>query len=222
MITLWSFQARAQIRIGIIGGYNYNHLSPNHATSKIFSYSTAAFRGYNSGFVAEMQLAKYWFLRPGIIINGRGTRLKKIKEGWDDTSCRFIELHYIEIPLSIIHYWKAGKKSSAFIGAGFYVARAFRGVEKGLGTSGTGPYYLFNHVDFSSQNRENHGLPTVVNPMDHGFNVIAGMERQSVQLLINYGQGFQRVFPKSLVFEEKFTTRVLSFSAAYFFKTKNK
>ena len=218
---LWCFQAQAQLRIGVQGGYNSTTLSPNNAASDLFSYSTAAIGEFNAGIVAEMRLADNWMFRPGILINGKGTRLKKIKTGWNDTSSRIIELHYIEIPLNIIHNWKAGKKSSAFVGAGLYVGRAFRGVEQGEGRRDTDSYYLWKRIEFKSHNT-GQGLPTIVNRMDYGVNFIAGVERHGIQLIVSYSQGLHRVFPESLVFEDKFTTSVLSFSAAYFIKTKKK
>jgi hypothetical protein len=199
-------------------GYNYAHLSPNKTSSEIFSYSTGGVSGFQAGAFAEVRLSKSWIIRPAILINGKGTKLNKI--GFNDTSSRIIEINYLEIPVSMVYKWNVGKKSIAFAGVGIYLARAFRGVEKGEGHSLGGPYFINNFVEFHSKNEENDGLPTIIKPLDYGFNLLVGVERQSIQLMVSYGQGLQRVFPKSLVFEEKFTNRVFSLSAIYLFKTK--
>ena len=218
-ITLSCFNGlQAQIRVGLQGGYNYARLSPRQSSSDIFSYSTTGFRGFNAGVVAEIKIYKNWIFRPALLVDGKGTRLEK--EGFGNKSSRFIELHYVEVPIAVIRQWNAGKNFTAFAGGGMYIARAFRGVEKGEETSSFGTSYIYNSVEFSSHNEKNDGLPTIVNPFDYGFNVVAGLQRQSIQLLASYGHGLQRVFPKSLVFEEKFTNRVFSLSVVYLFKTK--
>jgi len=209
---------QAQLRIGVQGGYNYTRLSPNHASSEVYSYSTRGFRGFQAGAVFEMRVSQNWIFRPAILVNGKGTRLEKT--GMGNTSSRFIELHYVEIPISMVRSWSAGKNAFAFAGAGLYLARAFRGVEKGEGTSQSGPYYIYNSVELSSHNKENDGHPTIIKPFDYGFNLLAGVERRNIQLLICYEQGLERVFPRSLVFEEKLTNRVFSLSAVYLFNTK--
>lgn len=215
-ITLSCFiGAQAQVRIGVQGGYNHARLSPGQSSSNLYSYSTSGFRGFNAGAVAEIKVSENWILRPALLINGKGTRLETT--GFANTSKRFIELHYLELPIAVIHKWNAGKKFTAFAGGGMYIARAFRGIEKGEATSLGGPSYIYNRVKFSSHN-ENSVLPTVINRFDYGFNVMAGVQRKSMQLLVSYGKGLQRVFPKSPVFEDRFTNRVFSLSAVHLFK----
>ncbi|GEO09244.1 outer membrane beta-barrel protein [Segetibacter aerophilus] len=225
---LYAF-TNAQVRIGLQGGYNSAHISPRHSSSVIFrnesssisyDYTTSSFRGFQAGAVAELTLAHDWFLRSGLLVDGKGTRLKKI--GFSDTSTRFIELLYIEVPVSLVHNWKIGERLDAFGGVGLYAARAFRGVEKGEGNTPGISYYLYNRVKFTSRNEENGSVPTRIIPIDYGATAIAGLEWQRIQLLVSYFQGFQRVFPKSLIFQEKYTNRVLGFSAVYLFNIKRK
>lgn len=210
--------SQAQIEIGVQGGYNHARLSPNQSSSDFYNYSIQGFRGFQVGAVAEMKVSENWIFRPALLVNGKGARLEKT--GFGNKDSRFIELHYVEVPIAVVHKWNVGKSFTAFAGAGMYIARAFRGVEKGEGTSRSGPYYIYNQVEFSSHNKENDGHPTIINPFDYGINLVAGVQRQSIQLLAGYGHGLQRVFPKSLVFEERFTNRFLSLSAVYLFKPK--
>ncbi len=218
-ITLFCFICtKAQLRVGVQGGYNYARLSPNQTSSGMYSYSTSGLSGFQAGAVFEMKVSENLILRPSILINGKGTRLEKT--GMDRIDSRFIQLHYVEIPISLVRSWNADKDVFFFAGAGLYFARIVRGVEKGEGSSLSGSYSFHNSVEFSSDNKENDGHPTIVNPFDYGFNILAGVERRNIQLIMNYGQGLERVFPKSLVFEEKFTNRVLSLSVVYFFMTK--
>ena len=218
-IILFCFiSTQAQLRVGVQGGYNYARLSPNQTSSGVYSYSTSGLSGFQAGAVFEMKVSEYWIFRPSLLINGKGTRLEKAGMGITDS--RFIQLHYVEIPISFVRSWTAGKDAFVFTGAGLYFARVVRGVEKGEGSSSSGSYSFHNSVEFSSDNKENDGHPTIINPFDYGFNLLAGVERRNIQLIMSYGQGLARVFPKSLVFEEKFTNRVLSLSAVYLFNTK--
>lgn len=222
--SLYYICAEAQFRFGLQGGYNSAQIYPRNLSSNIYTdqssltiynYSTSRFRGFTAGVVAEVTLAHNWFLRPGVLVNQKGTRLKRI--GFGDTSTRFIELHYIEVPVTLVHRWKADEKLSILGGGGVYAARAFRGVEKGEGTTPGGPYYLHNYVNFSSRNEENKSFPTIINPTDYGITMVAGLERQGIQLIVSYNHGLRRVFPKSNVFQEKSTNRVLGISAVYLF-----
>lgn len=217
--SLFCLSTKAQLQLRIQGGYNHAWFSPATSINPNFTHITSPFRGFQVGIVAEKNLSQNWHLRSGLLINGKGTRLKN-ESSFDDTSSRFIELHYLEIPVSLVRQWKAGKRLFAFVGAGGYVARAIRGVEKGEGKSFGGPYFIYNAVEFRSQNPESDGQPTIINPLDYGYRLLVGIERGKIQLLLSYSQGLQRVFPKSLEFEEKFTTRTLSLSTTYLFRTK--
>lgn len=230
IITLCYFHVDAQLRIGIQGGYNSAHVSPSHSSSiiytdqsssKIYDYTTTSLRGFQAGVVTELRLAHALFLRTSLLINGKGTRIRRI--GMNDTSARLLELHYIEVPISVVHKWSMGKRLSAFGGGGLYAARAFRGVEIGEGYSRSGPYYIENHVVFRSDNSTNSGHPTVINPNDYGFNFITGVERRGIQLVFSFEQGLQRLFPKRPIFKEKASTnRVLGFSVVYLFKANRR
>jgi hypothetical protein len=216
--SLACLSTKAQLQLGIQGGYNQPWFSPTTSINTNYTYTTSPFRGFQVGIYAEKKLSRNWLLRSGLLIDGKGTRLKRTSSF--DTTSRFIELHYLEVPVSFVRQWKVGKRLFAFVGAGGYVATAIRGVEKGEGKSFGGPFFIYNRVEFHSQNPESDGKPTVINPFDYGYKLLAGIERGSIQVLLSYSQGLQRIFPKSLVFEEKFTTRTLSLSATYLFGTK--
>jgi hypothetical protein len=209
---------KAQLQLGIQGGYNHPRFSPATSIGTIYTYTTSPFRGFQAGIVAEKKLSQNLLLRSGLMVNGKGTRLKRVSSF--DTSSRFIELHYLEVPVSFVRQWKAGKRLFAFAGAGGYAARAIRGVEKGEGKTLSRPFFIHNFVEFRSQNPQNDGHPTILNPLDYGYTLLAGIERGNIQILLSYSQGLQRVFPKSLVFEDKFTTKTLSLSATYLFSVK--
>jgi hypothetical protein len=169
------------------------------------------------GIVTDVHVASSWLLRSGVMINGKGTWLTKASV-FSDTGSRFIEVYYLDVPLTIVHQWKMGKDWQIFAGAGVYAARALRGIEKGEGRSWSGPYGIYNLVEFRRDNPENLGLPTIINPFDYGVILTPAGEHRGIQLILTYGQGLQQLFPTSLVFDDKFTTRVVSISAAYLFK----
>lgn len=222
LLTIASFYcicAEAQWRIGIQAGYNHARFSPSSASTEdnstiIYNYTTSPLGRGQIGIVADVRLASGWLLRSGLMIEGKGTRFTKASV-FSDTSSRFIEVYYLEIPMTIVHEWKMSKNWQIFAGTGVYAAKALRGIEKGEGQSWSGPYGIYNLVEFGTTNPENSGLPTIINPFDYGFILTTGVQHRGIQFLISYGWGLQQLFPRSLLFNDKFTTRVLSISAVY-------
>jgi outer membrane protein with beta-barrel domain len=223
IVCLCSICVEAQWRIGIQGGYNRARFSPSSASTEdnsliIYTYTTSPLGSVQIGIVTDVQLASSWLLRSGVMINGKGTRFTK-ESVFSDSSSRFVEVGYLEVPLTMVHQWKMSNDWRFVAGAGVYAARALRGVEKGEGVSlGGGLYGIYNFLKFRTTNPDNTGLPTIINPFDYGFILTAGIEHRGIQFLLSYGHGLQQLFPTSLVCDDKFTTRVLSISAAYLFK----
>ena len=218
---LYGIRGEAQWRIGIRAGYNHARFSPGSASTEdnfttIYTYTTSPLGRGQIGIVTDVHVASSWLLRSGVMINGKGTRMTKASV-FSDTGSRFIEVYYLEVPLTIVHQWNMSKGFQVFAGAGVYGARALHGAEKGEYTSWSGRYGIYNLVEFRTTNPENSGLPTIINPLDYGFILTAGIEHRRIQFLLSYGHGLQQLFPTSLVFNDKFTTRVLSISAAYLF-----
>ena len=220
MVTcLWSVCMHAQLRLGLQGGYNRVKWAASDAvpTSTDENYATSGLSGFQSGVVAEIRILNSLSLRSGVFISGKGTTLKHQSQSWNDTSSRSIWIRYLEAPVTLIYYYNLYKQVRAFTGGGFYAAQAFRGVEKGEGHDATGPYTMYNEVEFSNQN-ENQIYPTIMKPFDYGYTFLTGIERNRVQLLLTYSRGIKNLLPNS--FNGNYRNSTLSLSLAYLLSTK--
>ena len=220
----WCIFAQAQIRLGLQGGYSRVKWTSINATSSVLplSYTTCALSGFQTGLVAEFNLWNRLCLRPALFVSGKGTTLNR--QSWFDTSSRGIWLQYVEVPVTLVYQVILSRKVTGFVGAGLYVAQAFSGIEKGEEKTGTGEYGIYNEVEFGTHNDGPviQMLPTIVQPFDYGFTILAGIELKSVQLLLTYSHGLQPLLPNGKPYNGNYTNSGLTISAAYLINTKRR
>ena len=215
IIIFLTHSSHAQMKIGLQAGYNSTKFtktgfSPNPIGE---SYETSWRGGFNLGAVTEIKIAKALYLQPGILIQGKGTHLDYTSSF--DTSSRFIELHYLELPVSLKFKTTLGKNTRAIAGLGLYGSKAIRGVEKGSGVSFSGPHAIYNKVEFSNEN-ETQRLPTIIKPFDFGYSFLLGVEIKKFQLSAAFCQSFNGITPGEKVYNGNFKNSVLSLSLTYF------
>jgi len=174
------------------------------------------------GVVAEVNLSDKLFLRPALFVSGKGTTLDR--RSWVDTSARGIWLQYVEVPVPIAYQVILGRKVTGFVGAGLYAAQAFSGIERGEEKTLTGEYGIYNEVEFGTHNDGPviQMLPTIVQPFDYGFTILAGIELKSVQLVLTYSNGLQPLLPNEKPYNGNYTNSGLTISAAYLINTKRR
>jgi len=207
--------SNAQMKIGLQAGYNHSKFtktkfSPNPIYE---SYETSWFRGFNIGVVTEIAIANDLYLQPGILLQGKGTHLSFTSSF--DTSSRFIELHYLELPLSLKFKTNWGNNMRAITSLGLYGSKAIRGVEKGSGISYSGPHSFYNKVEFSNKN-ETQRLPTIIKPFDFGYSLLLGVEIKNFQLFTTFSQSFKGITPNEKIYNGNFRNSTLSLSVTYF------
>jgi hypothetical protein len=203
------------MKFGLQVGYNHSKFtktkfSPNPIDG---SYKTSWLRGFNIGVVTEIEIAKDLYLQPGILLQGKGTHLS-FKSSFD-TSSRFIEVHYVELPVRLKFKTNWGKNMRAITSLGFYGSKSIRGVEKGSGTSYSGPYAIYNKVEFSNKN-ENQKLPTIIKPFDFGYSLLLGVEIKKFQLFTTFCQSFNGITPNEKIYNGNFKNSTVSLSVTYF------
>lgn len=207
--------SNGQMKIGLQAGYNHSKFtktkfSPNPINA---SYQTSWLSGFNLGVVTEIEIARDLYLQPGIMLQGKGTQLS-YKSSFD-TNSRLIELHYLELPISLKFKTNWGKNMTAIAGLGLYGAKSIRGVEIGSGATGFGPYTIYNKVEFSNEN-ETQRLPTIIKPFDFGYSFLVGIEIKRFQLFTTYCQSFKGITPSEKIYNGNFKNSTLSLSATYF------
>lgn len=207
--------SNAQMKIGLQAGYNHSKFTKTKFSPDPIggSYQTSYLSGFNIGVVTEIEIAKDLYLQPGILIQGKGTNLSFTSSF--DTSSRFIELHYLELPVSLKFKTNPGKNIRAITGLGLYGSKSIRGVEKGSGASYSGPYTIYNKVEFSNRN-ETQKLPTIIKPFDFGYSLFLGVEIKKFQLFTTFCQSFKGITPSEKIYEGNFKNSTLSLSITYF------
>jgi hypothetical protein len=203
----------AQIRIGLQGGYSMvgwiNSIpSESHTTSNL--------GGFQYGVVSELRLSKHWLVRPGLFVSRKGSTLKYASSAFEDTSARDIWIDYVDLPVMLEFRETLYKQLKGFVGAGYYLAYAFRGVEKGAGRNSSGSYDMYNEVDFTPLEYQTY--PSPVNHFDHGLALLTGIEFRNAQLLFSYDRGLKNVLKNNN--NGNYMTNTLSISLAYILNAK--
>ena len=132
-------QARAQVRLGILGGlHSANVLEKNNlpgwdTTIKKFQSSVS---GFQLGFILEMPIGtKGFFFQPAITYSAKGRKYTRNNDSatslLEDTiySRQNLDLNYIDIPLNLTYkfYLSRNRKNSFFLSAGPQISFFYSG-----------------------------------------------------------------------------------------------
>lgn len=208
--------SNAQMKIGARVGYNHSKFTKTKFSPDPIeaSYETSWFRGFNLGAVTEIKIANDLYLQSGVILQGKGTHLNF--ESSFDTSSRFIELHYLELPVSLELKTEWRKNMKVITSLGLYGSKSIRGVEKGGGTSYSGTHHIFyNKVEFSNRN-ETQRHPTIIRPFDFGYSLLFGVEIKKFQLFTTFSQSLKGITPNEKIYNGNFKNSTLSLSVTCF------
>lgn len=219
--SLCSLSMLAQVRLGIEGGFNLSRFVPTDRSAEPAndSYNTAWFRGGKIGLVTEAQLSHKLYLKSGFRINGKGTVM--MPQTSIDTSKRYIEVYYAEVPLVLVYKSNLGRSRSIYGGFGLYAARAIRGVEWGKGRSFFGPYSMNSEIIFANENQYR-AFPIVMKPFDWGGIAMAGYEYKRFQFSLDCEISNSSVLPNSKIYGLNFRNAEISLSAAYYIFNSNR
>jgi hypothetical protein len=205
-----------QLKLGIEGGYNISQFSQKGSNQQYYDLSNI--NGFNVGIVAEEKLRKHFFLQTGLSFTEKGS--EKITTSYANSGASTtIKLNYLELPLNLVYKLKLNHSVTALLGAGFYGAMGISGTEKGANTikdPNTGTIVpvseINNKVKFSNNTTQVDNNITYVEPIDMGYNVLAGLEWKNFQFKASLNNGFTSIYPTG---STTFHNNVYSFSIAY-------
>ncbi len=136
-------QTKAQLRLGIQGGYSISTFFRSNSTTKFSyngTYSNSTSGNYHAGLLTELKLKQKLFFESGLAVSSKGTNLHY--QSTFDTSLRNIQLVYLQIPVNLIYKWNMCKRTNAFCGGGMYAAHSIWGGESGHGYSRSGHFFI--------------------------------------------------------------------------------
>jgi len=204
-----------QLKLGIEGGYNVSQFSQKGSNQQYYDLSTI--NGFNVGLVAEEKLSKHFFVQTGLSFSEKGS--EKITTTYANSgSSTTIKLDYLLLPLNLVYKLKLTHCVTALLGAGFYGSVGISGTEKGSNTIKDANGNIIpissvkNKVKFSNNTTQVDNNTTYVEPVDMGYNLLAGLECKRFQFKASLNNGFTSIFPTGSTI---FHNNVYSFSIAY-------
>ena len=210
-----------KINLGIEAGFNsstfFNHTGSANQNSNTVGLGNI--NSYQIGGIAEFNFGAGFYGQTGLSFSNKGTDRFNVGQSTYGPNST-IKISYLQIPVNLEFKQplNKSKKLIAIAAAGFYIARGISGSEKGIEVNNNGINTTINNpVRFTNDNTYNPGY-TSVNPLDVGYNLVAGIQYYDFQLKFNFNKGFSKVLPNSS--DIKFVNNVVNISAVYLIKIK--
>ncbi|HVU57027.1 MAG TPA: OmpA family protein [Puia sp.] len=201
---LGASEARAQVRLGVIGGlHSANILEKNNipnwdSTVKPFQSSLS---GFQLGFILEMPLGhKGFFFQPAIAYTVKGRKYTRNNDSatshLTDTIYSRQDLHtnYIDVPLNITYklYLSANHKNSFFLSAGPQISFFYSGktTSESLAWINDSTTKYSNESESATVGKGTNAFKTV----DIGINGRVGFEFGNVMLSVYFSRGLSNSF----------------------------
>ncbi|MFA6058845.1 MAG: porin family protein [Taibaiella sp.] len=176
-------QANAQFSINPEGGINFAQTNSN---------GDKFLTGYKIGAVANIDIAKGFYIEPGLFYSAKG---RKVSSSITDSK---LQLNYLEIPLSLGYRYDFGKAGGIFATAGPYLGIGLNGKSTTTVAGVSADVDMKAGKDFER--------------MDWGMNLSVGyISPIGIYVRAQYGMGFTDVY-------SNVKNRVLGVSVGYAFQ----
>lgn len=177
----------AQIRAGL----NLANISVNEEGDVDKANMLTSFQ---VGIVGDVPLAGVFYLQPGIVFTGKGSKVQRGTEGAANYYKATVNPFYLEIPATVLLKIPMTANSSFNAGVGPYLGIGVSGkrrVESALLNSERNIRY--SNDDPTTFNQEEGAALGVLRRFDYGFNTTVGVEGKSLVLSANYGYGLAKL-----------------------------
>jgi hypothetical protein len=194
----------AQIKLGLVGGYNYVNLSdigrlPFGSYHFLGGYHVPI-SSFHAGVAMVIPLSKKWSLEPALLYFGNGTHehSQPLTPGFLNVLEVNIHVYYLRLPVNLLYKIAMAGSWHVFAGCGLYVARGVWGNQRGqeysyLIRGGRSPNKVVdNSVRFSNQ--PSSGSATTISTYDIGYSILAGIGWKNLQLRPSISNGLIKVF----------------------------
>lgn len=201
--------AFAQVKFGIKAGVNMADLKYEAKDETQGTPNSNSLLSFNAGVVADIPLASVVSIQPGVMLSGKGSKVKFSGDNWDYT--QKMNPLYVEVPVNILFKPTIGTDTKFYIGAGPYVAAGVGGKISYSGNLGDLSAYSDHNIKYGSDADDD------LKSTDIGGNVLAGFEFSNGLLLgAQYGMSFTNNAPKGENNDSKILrNKVLSISIGY-------
>ncbi len=195
----FALQSFAQVKFGPKVGLN---LSKMTLKSSGFSLDPKIIVGFHIGGIAEIPLANNFYLQPGILYSGKGTKFSISGDGM--SSDMTIKPGFIEVPVNAMYKFDMSP-AKLFLFAGPYFAFGIGGKSESGGES--------TDIKFGS------GSDNDMKAFDLGLNIGAGVDIKNFLISAQYGFGLTNLAPVTDN-DAEMKISVIGFSVAYLFGGK--
>ena len=187
--------ATAQSGVILKGGLNVANVS---VTDNGRVEDAKSITSFHVGVLGDFALSKIFYLQPGILFTGKGTKAQTGLESDANYYKATSNPYYVEIPANVVLKFPLGAGSKVFVGAGPYLAIGVAGKNKAEGRYLGMDFDVEDEIEFSDDD------PTTVNfeegagfgimrRFDYGLNGLAGLEFQKLLLSVGYGHGLSKI-----------------------------
>lgn len=201
--TIVGIQAKAQLSINPEAGLNIANASYKINGDK---QSTSSILSYKAGVVLDIDIAKGFYIQPGIFYSVKGAEINynsSILSGHIKST-----LDYLEIPLNLAYRYDLGNAGAVFAAVGPYMGLGMKGKNKTSVTTPLGSTEKEDDIKFGDADDE-------VKKIDYGVNFGIGyISPVGLYLRAQYGLGLANLANASSVSSKN---RVFGISLGYAF-----
>ncbi len=203
------------------GGINYSQFSSTPSAN--MQNNGGALR-VHAGIVADFPIAESFVsFQPGVVINGKGGKVKAFIPGKIDASKNYYEANlnalYVEVPANLVVKIKLGEEMKFIFGGGPYASMGLTGKVKGVRVENGKKIEYKRAIIFNDGNPYMNGIEDTdvfkLNRFEFGLNALIGIETNQYMLTAGYGHGLSRVNMFESNTQDANQNRVFSLSFGY-------
>lgn len=170
--------AFSQVRLGVEAGLN---LANQHVKASVGGFSAGqtgnTIASFHLGFVADAEIAKNLYVRPKLLLSGKGSRFKNTSSTPGVGSNVTFRPYYLELPINVVYKYPLSNHMKVFAGFGPNFAFGIFGNAK----SGDMKDDVFQKDGFKR--------------FDFGLEYLAGVElTRNIVASIHYTQGLSNIY----------------------------
>ncbi len=218
MVLFISTQSHAQITFGAKAGLNIANMSTSATLPS--GLEKTSLLSFHVGAIADIGITKEFFIEPGILLSGKGTKMKMtnpVGQGTETATASTTPL-YIEIPINAMYVLDL-KPVKLQIFAGPYIGFGVAGkLSTDYTSSGTLPSgYTLPANTSSSIKFGSDAASSDMKMLDFGLNFGAGINYNNILFRLQYGLGLSNINPNTDAGAEVNKNNVFAISVGYMF-----
>src|ERR1700761_128700 len=209
ILCLASIPCFAQFRVGVQGSFSSIGF---WSTDRYTGYPSTEFiwemNGFRGGVFGEYDLGySGLMLVPSLTYGVNGAHVGQsigfpanANFSYNFSDSR-IKIYNVQLPINLEYGYRVSQKFKVFAGVGVYVAKSISGTEKGNYSvdSFNNSNYAFtirktNNLEFNNHRSQFVAGQSNVQPIDGGFDILAGFQWKKLQISASYNRGFVQMY----------------------------